>query len=51
MHPALATIGLLTLASAEPPPQNSVEGRWINPARTVIVEIAQCNDALCGTVQ
>ena len=28
----------------------SLEGKWANPKRSVIVDVARCGDALCGTV-
>ena len=28
----------------------SVEGRWTNPKRTVVIEVAPCGPAWCGTV-
>lgn len=49
MHTAIATAVSLVLAQAAPG-QPAIEGRWINPDRTVIVDIAQCENALCGTV-
>lgn len=50
MHAAIAAALSLVLAQATPD-QPSIEGRWINPDRSVIVDIAQCETALCGTVQ
>lgn len=50
MHTVFAA-GLVALAAAQTPPPTSIEGRWVNPSHSVIVEIAQCSDALCGTVQ
>ena len=50
MHTILI-IGLLGLAAAQETPPTSVEGRWINPTRSVIIDIAACGSALCGTVQ
>ena len=45
-----AKIGLLVLAAAQAPTPASVEGRWINPSKSVVIDIAPCSDALCGTV-
>ena len=28
----------------------SLDGRWVNPDESVIIEIAPCGDARCGTV-
>lgn len=44
-----AALAGLAIAAAEPAP--SIEGRWINPAKSVIIDIAPCSDAMCGTVQ
>lgn len=30
--------------------QAALEGRWINPHHTVIVNVARCGEAYCGTV-
>jgi len=30
--------------------QAALEGRWANPKHSVIVSVARCGDALCGTV-
>lgn len=46
--------GLIIIAAAAAamtgPSAASIEGRWINPAKSVIIDIAPCADALCGTV-
>ncbi len=42
----------LSLVLAQASPEHpSIEGRWINPDRSVIVDVAPCETALCGTVQ
>lgn len=46
----LTILASVALAAADAPP-TSIEGRWVNPGRSVIVEIAPCAAALCGTVQ
>lgn len=51
MRAILAIIGILGLTAAQEAPQMSIEGRWINPARSVIIDIAQCGESMCGTVQ
>ncbi len=28
----------------------AVEGRWVNPKRSVIIQVGRCGDAYCGTV-
>jgi uncharacterized protein (DUF2147 family) len=30
--------------------QAAVRGRWINPSKSVIIEITPCGEVLCGTV-
>ena len=50
MKRILATIGLLALAAAAPATAQSLEGRWANAKRSVIVEVVRCGDAYCGTV-
>lgn len=42
---------LVALAAAQAGFPTSIEGRWINPSKTVIIAIAPCADALCGTVE
>ena len=41
---------LLMLAVAQAASPAAVEGRWINPSKTVVIDIAPCAEALCGTV-
>lgn len=43
---ALALAGLSAPAAAATP----VEGRWANPKKSVIIEVAPCGQAYCGTV-
>lgn len=45
------TLALIALATAQASPPASIEGRWINPSKTVIIAIAPCGGGLCGTVQ
>jgi len=44
----------LVLAAATVPvtaaAQAALEGKWANPKRSVIVSVARCGDAYCGTV-
>ena len=47
---AIFTIGLALSAAAQGASPASVEGRWINPSKSVVIDIAPCSDALCGTV-
>jgi len=46
---ALAVIAFLSLTAAQDAPKG-LEGRWANPSRSVILDIAPCGDTLCGTV-
>jgi hypothetical protein len=39
------------LAAAQAPAPASIEGRWVNPDHSVIIDIAPCSENLCGTVQ
>ena len=43
---AAAALAVPALASAKAP----IEGHWANPKHSVIVHIAPCGDAYCGTV-
>jgi uncharacterized protein (DUF2147 family) len=44
-------IAFLVLAAAQAGSPASIEGRWVNPDRSVIIDIAPCSQNLCGTVQ
>ena len=49
----LTKIALILIALAVPvsaAAQAAIEGRWANPKRSVIVNVARCGDAYCGTV-
>ena len=46
----LATAAVLLAAQASAYAQ-SIDGRWINPAKSVIIQIAPCGDKRCGTVE
>jgi uncharacterized protein (DUF2147 family) len=52
MKRLIATAGLLALAAASPAAAaaQSLEGRWANAKRSVIVEVDRCGDAWCGTI-
>lgn len=50
MHAAFPVL-FTSLVLLQAPEQPSILGRWINPDHTVIVDIAQCETDLCGTVQ
>ena len=43
-------IGLLALAAPALASSQSLEGRWANPKRSVIVNVSRCGEAYCGTV-
>ena len=50
----LAVIAALAWTAQAPenlPPAASIEGLWANPTASVIIAIAPCDDALCGTVK
>ena len=44
---AAAAVALGAPASAK---AQALEGKWTNPKRSVIVNVARCGDAYCGTV-
>ena len=46
-----AIAALLFLTAAQGNSQPPILGRWINPAHSVIIDLAACGDAYCGTVQ
>ena len=49
----LGMITLVAAAAAVPvaaTAQATLEGHWANPKRSVIVNVARCGDAYCGTV-
>jgi uncharacterized protein (DUF2147 family) len=42
----LMALGLPAVAAAA----STLEGKWANPKRSVIVSVARCGEAYCGTV-
>lgn len=53
MKQILTTAMLALFAFAVPATasaQSALEGRWVNPHHTVIVNVARCGEAYCGTV-
>lgn len=44
------TLALIALGTAQVGSPASIEGHWINPDKTVIIAVAPCSEALCGTV-
>lgn len=41
---------MLLMALALQPAEEAIDGRWANPGATVIIDIAPCGNARCGTV-
>lgn len=52
MKRILSGLAMLALTAALPAMASaqSLEGRWANPKRSVIVEVDRCGEAYCGTV-
>jgi uncharacterized protein (DUF2147 family) len=50
MKQFLLALPLLILAAVPAAAQASVEGRWTNPKRSVVIEVGRCGQAWCGTV-
>ena len=53
MKQILARIALVALAATVPvhaAAQAALEGKWANPHKSVIVSVAPCGGAFCGTV-
>lgn len=46
----LILAGAALVEASAAPSAAAIEGRWINPSRSVVIEIAPCGDSLCGTV-
>ena len=40
----------VALGASAPASAQALEGKWANPKRSVIVNVARCGDAYCGTV-
>lgn len=40
----------LALSASAPASAQALEGKWANAKRSVIVHVARCGDAYCGTV-
>src|SRR4051812_25075269 len=49
MHALAASFAML--ASAAQAPEAAIDGRWANPTGNVIIDIAPCGEARCGTVK
>jgi uncharacterized protein (DUF2147 family) len=53
MKQILSRIALVAIAAAVPfaaSAQAAIEGRWVNPKGSVMVRVAPCGSAYCGTV-
>jgi len=46
----LSIAAVATALGAAAPASAQLEGKWANPKKSVIVNVARCGDALCGTV-
>jgi len=47
-----ASLVLLALTAAQDVPQQpAIDGRWVNPGESVIIDIGPCGEARCGTVK
>ena len=46
----ILSIAAATVALAAPASAQALEGKWANPKRSVIVNVARCGEAYCGTV-
>ena len=46
----IASPALLALTAAQAAP-STVEGRWVNPSKSVIIAVAPCGSAMCGKVE
>ncbi|HET6941001.1 MAG TPA: DUF2147 domain-containing protein [Sphingomicrobium sp.] len=40
----------VALGASSPAVAQAIEGKWANPKRSVIVHVARCGEAFCGTV-
>ena len=40
----------MALGASAPAAAQALEGKWANPKRSVIVNVARCGEAYCGTV-
>ena len=47
--PAIAMTAAMAFAAASQP-AGAIEGQWFNPQRTVLIRLAPCGEAMCGTV-
>ena len=50
MKQLFLAFALLILAAAPAAASTSVEGRWTNPKRSIVIEVGRCGPAWCGTV-
>lgn len=47
----IALLLIAAQAAAQPTHAQSIDGRWTNPDKSVIIQIAPCGDRRCGTVE
>ena len=50
MRALAATLVFIALTAAQEP-SPAIDGRWVNPSGSVIIDIAACGEARCGTVK
>jgi uncharacterized protein (DUF2147 family) len=50
MRATAAVLALLTLSAAQEPAP-SIDGRWVNPSGSVVIDIGACGASRCGTVK
>ena len=50
MNKIFLSLALAAVAAAPASAGAAFEGRWANPKRSVIIEVARCGNAHCGTV-
>jgi uncharacterized protein (DUF2147 family) len=44
------TAAAVAFVASAPASAQALEGKWANPKRSVIVKVARCGEAYCGTV-
>lgn len=47
----MSVLAALLLFAGQPEPAQSIDGRWINPSKSVIIQIGPCGEARCGKVE
>ena len=51
MRSIMTLTAFAALTAADEPQQPAIDGRWINPGESVIIDIAPCGATHCGTVK